>query len=286
MKLYSKVKLVRKSSDVVYATPGSLAYHIGYVMLVGGSKDYRYADVYFKNHSFTRCIRMFYNKDEDRYMYYDNDNNTKIYFHKELSENISEKSWVYSSAASAIQYEIEKYSKLEDFHNYQFVANGPKASFCLVDDRHVSEHGKDSKEYKRMLENAQMMMRAHYSLNGFVSDHASDYFLYLIKGFDATLLKDFLPNVNQDIMYALYAIKSIKSDLIKNRLYEHASELRDYERCIIDILKVKSLFDHGTIKNSLKEIHITNDTLDQMFNKTIDDLVVFTDKVNPEIQEK
>jgi len=285
MKLYSKVKLVRKTADVVYATPGVLCHHVGYVMLVGGSKDYKYADVYFKNKSYTRCIRMFYNKDEDRYMYYDNDNNTKIYFHKELSENISEKSWVYSSAASAIQYEIEKYSKLEDFHNYQFVANGPKASFCLIDDRHVSEHGKDSKEYKRMLENGQIMMRAHYLLNGFVSDHASDYFLYLIKGFDATLLKDFLPNVNQHIMHALYEIKSMKSELVKKRLYEHAAELRDYERSIIEILKVKSLFGDGTIKKILKDVNITNEVLDQMFEKTIDDLVAFSDKVIPLLQE-
>jgi hypothetical protein len=281
MKLYSKVKLVRKSADVVYATPGALCHHIGYVMLVGGSKDYRYADVYFKNKTFTRCIRMFYNKNEDRYMYYDNDNNTKIYFHKELSENISEKSWVFSSAASAIQYEIEKYSKLEDFHNYQFVAHGPKASFCLVDDRHVSEHGKDSKEYKRMLANAQVMMRAHYLLNGFVSNQASDYFLPLLKGFDANLLRDFLPNATEDEMYNLYSIRSVKNDLVKNRKYELAAELRDYERAYIDIIKLKSLFSISS-----KALNISSAHLHEMQIKITHDLVEFLQKLDSDTFNK
>ena len=284
MKLYSKVKLVRVKSVENYKNGIPLAYHIGYVMLVGGSKDYRYADVYLKNKTFTRCIRMFYNKNEDRYMYYDNDNNTKIYFHKELSENIPKKSWVFNPASSAIQYEIEKYSELEQFSNYQFVARsiGPKDIFSLIDNRHVLKYGKDSKEYKRFLENAQVLMVAHYKLNGFSTEYASDYFLPLLKGFNANLLKDFLPNLTEDEMCNLYTIKSIKNDLVKNKKYELAAELRDYERAYIDIMKLKSLFSISFDKT----LNINSTHLHEMQIKTTQDLLDFSEKLDSDTFNK
>lgn len=241
MELYSKVKLVRKDASCVYDTPGALAYHEAFVVLLGATKTNRYADVYLKNHGLTRKIRMNFNKDEQRYVYYDNDNNTKLYYHKTVSKEYSNKAWVNKHECMGIQYDVDRYAKANDIKDFFCVfkhsLDEDKYTFTsLVEDSKFNESIKDLPDDVKQKLNEQYFNRiktamyTYAKLGGYTSISAFTLFDIIKKGYTPYMMSQLLPTVTEDMVKDFKVIQEFKQQMIDQKNYEKAAEIRDTER--------------------------------------------------------
>jgi hypothetical protein len=73
-----KAKLIVKTGN--YEVPGALCHYNAVIYDVNDKLEY--IDVVFRSRKTDKNIRMFWNEDENRYVHYNNENNTRIYLHK------------------------------------------------------------------------------------------------------------------------------------------------------------------------------------------------------------
>lgn len=250
MELYSKIKLVRYGSNL----DKPLAYHIGYVMRVGGTKEHPYADVYYKQRGKIRLIRIWRHTHDNLYRYFDNDNNTILYYHSTLSITISPKSWVNKPAYSGLHYEIDKITEQEQITNYQFVGKREKYTISFIDDN-VLKDKEDKEEVDRLMKRTKSMMYAHIVLGGFNSSKADQLFKKLAEGYDPYLISQFLPKFTIEELRQLYCIQDLKNDCIKKQDYENAVSIRNVERTLLDyhrskLLASKKVINVGELLNN------------------------------------
>lgn len=272
MELYSKIKLVRKKADSFYSTPGALAYHIGYVIRVGAGKDYRYADVYLISRKTLRLIRMYFNGDENNkhmssvhencnYVYYDNDNNTKLYFHKQLTE-MNDKDFNLVRNLSGVHYEIDKITTLEEITDFSFFAKIQDERYlCLHQNSDLAdiEYGHELfDETQEELRRRGKLGLSLYAMMGCYSKeyinkalevitddknatHFAQILGYCVKN-NPYIITQLLPQISSEYLEKLNKLNEDKMQMVKTQNYAEAAILRDEERQLLDQIKLESLF--------------------------------------------
>lgn len=204
----SRIQLVRKL--YAYKTPGVLAYHRGIV--VEHNKDLKYIDVIVNNNNIKRTIRMFYNVDEQTFVYHDNDNNTKLYYHKTVSKKCKDK--IYSNYG--IQYELKKLM----FDEIALILKHNNRTLTIYDTTNQSI---------QQLDICEKINRTINNLNGFSSNEFYTLSNLLSNNISLTLIKSCLQLFTIDELNELNCILLDKTNAIKVQNYEAAAIARDKE---------------------------------------------------------
>ncbi len=218
-----KAKLIVKTGN--YEVPGALC-HFNAVIYDTNDK-LGYIDVVFRSKKTDKNIRMFLNKDENRYVHYDNENNTRIYLHK-VYDTFCTRNRQYNLGLQNYVDSLKAKYNIEDVLLY------------VRTDKHILgaiEIAGKEVEYEQQMIN----MFAALIRDRIVRLNNPDFhtMLDVMRKYPIVAIHSIMSFVSHEDINKISEICYYKSKAIKEQDYEKAAYLRDDERNYLDTIVIR-----------------------------------------------
>lgn len=224
--IYSIIKLVRKQAGTSLNTPGALAHYEAYVFRI--NTEHAFIDVTYKHRGFNRDIRMFWSEEDQTYVYFDNDNNTKLYYYKNITDNPT-KLRHKRLESIGVHYELQKYSNDEYDNIVMYAKSGDK--------HNIHYHSKNrSVEWEHNM--AYKLLRAFAIMDGLDSTETLILSELINKGYKLSMLSSLKEIFSVDELNKLQKIVNKKYKAVKEQKYEIAAQMRADEVAFISQYKL------------------------------------------------